>query len=252
MERSRKVARLRKVGRRDRRVPFSLVLRDLAPLLVALTLAAVVYAFRERCRRRRRMSPKLPDLTMAEAWALWRDGVVVSADRELQDGSPVPHDDAGESVPAALLEAERLCTDSDHPRLAVRRLILDQAAMSLHLDAVLRLGEEDRKLLLEGYEPDMVPRLRAACLTSGVLQAVLRLYAQLKYDDAVARDWFHHFLHLARPYIRERVRVAREYVLSMDEGSGRIVEVYDRLLHDLRKEMIEARPKKRFAAPDLP
>ena len=201
------------------------------------------------------MSPKLPGLTMAEAWTLWRNGVVASADRELQDGvarSPSPPDAVGESVRTALLEAERLCAESDHPRLAVRRLILDQAAMSLYLDAVLRLGEEDRKLLLEGYEPDMAPRLHTACRTSDVLQEVLRLYVQLKYDDAVARDWFHHFLHLARPYIGERVRVAREHVLSMDEGSGRIVEVYDRLLQDLRKEMIDARPKKRFATPDLP
>jgi len=231
------------------------MLRDLAPLFVALTIAAAVYAYREAQRGRSRTRPKMPSVTMAEAWRFWRDGLVNSADREIEESaarSGTLPDAVNQDVHAALLEAERRCVEADHPRLALRRLILDQAAMSLHLDAVLRLGEEDRKLLLQGYEPDMAPRLDTALLSSAVLQKVLRLYTQLKYDDAVAHDWFHHFLHLARPYVRERVRLAREHVLSMDEGSGRIVEVYDQLLQDLRKEMIDAKPKKRFVTPDLP
>jgi hypothetical protein len=42
------------------------VLRELFPLLTALTVAAVVYVVREQRRRRMRIAPPRPDIAMRE------------------------------------------------------------------------------------------------------------------------------------------------------------------------------------------
>jgi hypothetical protein len=80
----------------------------------------------------------------------------------------------------------------------------------------------------------------------------LRWYARMKYDDAVPGDWFHHYLRVAGPYVREKVRLAREHLVEFNEGAARFVQIYDALLAQLRHDMLAARPKKRFPPSDLP
>lgn len=227
------------------------VLRDLAPLLIALGVAAIIYILRETRRRRLRMNPSRPGLTMQEAWEL-----CLQDSSKHPDGVLIPAALQPEAVPAAavkrLFELEGRCLEADNPRVAVREAVLENAVIALHLEAISELGEPERAALLRGYAEGMDQLLRDAWTASTLQWIVLRLYSRLKYDDAVAGDWFHHFMHVARPYIREKVRLAREFVLRMDEGSGRFVEIYDSLLQELRREMLKARPKRRFAAPDLP
>ena len=231
------------------------MLDDLLPLLAALTVAAVVYGLREARRRRLRVSPPMPGLTMQEAWERWLGGA-----RHNLDDIFVPPGAAPDETPPrlraevgkSLMEIERRCAEADNPRAALRRAILHGAVIALHLEAVSALGEPERKALLQGYEEGMDELLRDAWRASTLTWIVLRQYGRLKYDDATASDWFHQFMHVARPYVREKVRMAREFVLQMDEGSGRFVEIYDELLQQLREEMLKARPKKRFVAPDLP
>ena len=79
----------------------------------------------------------------------------------------------------------------------------------------------------------------------------LRYYLRLKYDDAVADDWLHHFLRVARPYVREKVRLARDYLVEVDPSAGRFAEIYDKLLDELRREMLKTPPKRRFPPADL-
>ena len=78
------------------------------------------------------------------------------------------------------------------------------------------------------------------------------MYARWKFDDAVEDDWFHNYMNLARPYIREKVRLAKEHVIQMDASAARFAEIYDALLAELKEKMIKARPKQRFVRPDLP
>ena len=56
----------------------------------------------------------------------------------------------------------------------------------------------------------------------------------------------------AGPYIREKVRLAKEHILQADPGAGRFAELYDTLLGELRDKMLKARPKRRFVPSDLP
>ena len=107
-------------------------------------------------------------------------------------------------------------------------------------------------MLIKGYEEGMDTLLRAAITSSTVKWIVLRVYARWKFDDAVSNDWFHLYMHTARPYIREKVRLAREFVLRADAGAERFAEIYDTLLGELQEKMLKARPKKRFVRPDLP
>jgi hypothetical protein len=230
------------------------MLDDLLPLIVALTVATIVYVLRERRRRRHRLNPPRPDLTTREAWEMWRRGA-----RNYFDGAFVPagiepgvvSEHVQEGAGLSLGEAERLCNETENPRLALRRAILESAAISLHLAAISELGEAEKKALLKGYAEGMDELLQDAFRISTLRWMVLRQYARLKYDDATNADWFHHFMHVAGPYIGEKVRLARDSVLQVDKGSGRFVEIYDELLSELRKEMIKVRPKKRFVPPDL-
>jgi hypothetical protein len=79
----------------------------------------------------------------------------------------------------------------------------------------------------------------------------LRWFARMRFDDAVPDDWFHNYLRIAGPYVREKVRLARDYLLEVDPAAGRFAEIYDKLLDELRRNMLAARPKKRFPPPDL-
>ena len=233
----------------------SIVLRDLVPLAAVLAAATLIYVLRELARRRLLIRPSMPGLTMSEAWDLWLHGA-----RNGPDGAFVPAEITPEKIPAdlqagvkaSLLETESLSSEADNSRLVVRRTILNSAVIALHIEAISAFGEADRKALLKGYEEGMDQLLEGAWRASTLHWIVLRQYARLKYDDAAAADWFHHFMHVARPYIREKARLAREFVLRMDEGSGRFAEIYDELLEQLRKETLKAHPKKRFVTPDLP
>ncbi len=206
------------------------MLGDLVPLMAVLAAAAAIYYARERHRRRTEVRPPRPEITLAEAWEEWH-------------GSPAPED-----VPAI----ERHAAAADHPRLAIRAAILESAVLALHLEAIAELGEAERAALLKGYTPGMDGLLQESLRGAATRCAALRHYARLKYDDAVEDDWYDYFLRIAGPYIREKVRLAREYLLEVDEGARRFAEIYDQLLDELRREMLKARPKKRFPPPDLP
>ena len=199
---------------------------------------------RERHRRRTEIRPPAPDVTLPEA---------------AQSFLLVPHPDApllaaALAPPAgAELEAiERQLLADPHPRVALRRAILESAGMALHLEAIARLPEPERAMLLKGYEPGMDPLLRETHMEALARWAVLRHYARLKYDDAVPGDWFQQFLHVAGPYIAEKVRLARDFLVRIDEGAARFAEVYDALLDELRRDLLKTPPKKRFPPPDLP
>lgn len=227
------------------------MLRDLLPLIAALTIAVVIYAVRELRRRRTTVNPPFPDLTLAEAWQHWKRGVADHPDQTFFPADLAVAEEAKDFEPE-LDRIEAGLSSSEHPRLALRTAILESAGVSLHLDAIARLGEMERKALLKGYEDGMGTLLTSAQRLSTIRWAFLRLYARLKYDDAVPDDWFHNFLRVARPYVREKVRLAREHVLERNEGSGQFAQVYDRLLDGLAKDMLKVPPKRRFVAPDLP
>jgi hypothetical protein len=203
--------------------------RDLFPLIAALGAAVLIWVLRERHRRRTQINPPAPDITLPEA-------------AESFPGIPRPE----------LETIERQLSASDHPRLALRRAILESAGMALHLEAIARLPEPERAMLLKGYEPGMDPLLRQAHADALARCALFRHYARLKYDDAVPGDWYDHFLHIAGPYIAEKVRLARDFLVAVDEGAARFAEIYDALLDELRRDLLKAPPKKRFPPPDLP
>jgi hypothetical protein len=183
------------------------VLRELFPLLTALTAAAVVYAMRERHRRRMRIAPPRPDIAMREV-------------------SDTP----------ALLEIERACLATDNPRVAFRRAAIENAVAALYLETIAECGVENTGEMLRAH----TQAWRA-----------LREYLRLKYDDAVADDWFDHFTSVARPYIREKVRLTREFALHLDEGAERYARIYDELLQELLQEALAAPQKKSFVPPDF-
>ncbi len=228
---------------------------SLRHVLYALIGAVIVYIVREIRRRRVRVHPRWPDLTMEEAWELYVAGTRKHPDRRI-----IPAGVTSGRLPAAvredarrtLLEIEKAASRARNPRLLVRRAILANATLALLLETIAGYGAESRQALIRGYEEGMDSLLRSAVLSSTVKWVVLRLYARWKFDDAVPDDWFHLYLHTARPYIGERVRLAREFVLSADAGTGRFAEIYDALLGELQEKALKARPKKRFARPDLP
>lgn len=236
------------------RYPQDTVWRDFLPLFEGLVVAAAILAARELYRRRTHVSPPRPGISMEETWRLWLAGMAGAPDGRLQPApaSPAALDEAQRgTVEAGLLEIERRCLASDHPRLAVRSATLEAATSVLYLEAILPLGEVERRALLRGYEEGGEPRLRGMFVTTGAMWTVLRHYSRLRYDDAVPDDWFHQYMQVARPYIREKVRLARDHVIEMDEGAGRLVEIYDALLDELRRKCLAARPKRRFPPPDL-
>ena len=183
------------------------MLRELVPLLTALTVAAVVYAARERRRRRMRIAPPRPDLDM----------------REICDAP-------------ALLEIERAALSSDDPRAAFRRAALDNAVAALYLETIAACGVENTAEMLQGHTK---------------MWQALREYLRLKYDDAVPDDWFDHFTGVARPYIREKVRLTHEFALHLDTGAERYARIYDELLQELLQEALAAPQKKSFVPPDF-
>jgi hypothetical protein len=183
------------------------VLRELFPLLTALTVATVVYVKREQRRRRMRIAPPRPDIAM----------------RELCD-TP------------ALLEIERACLASDDPRVAFRRAAIENAVAGLYLETIAECGVQNTGAMLRAHRE--------------IWQA-LREYLRLKYDDAVGDDWFDHFMRVARPYIREKVRLTREFALHLDEGAERYACIYDELLQELLQEALAAPQKKSFVPPDF-
>jgi hypothetical protein len=205
---------------------------DFYPLLAALAIAALAYVLRERHRKRTRIQPARPDLTTDEAWQLWR------ADPEHQ----APDD--------VLAQARASLHDPDSMD-SLRREILRSATTALYLEAILELAETERKALLKGYEEGMEPLLRSVIGVSNVRWRVLRLYGRLKYDDAVAEDWFEQYVAVAAPYIREKVRLARAFLVEFDAGASRLVEIYDELLRDLETRLLKSPPKRRYAPPDL-
>jgi hypothetical protein len=98
------------------------VLRELFPLLTALTVAAVVYIMRERRSRRMRIAPPRPDITM----------------REVSDAP-------------ALLEIERSALATDDPRVALRRAAIDNAVAVLYLETIAECGVENTGELLRAH-----------------------------------------------------------------------------------------------------
>lgn len=183
------------------------MLRELFPLLTALTVAAAVYVVREQRRRRLRIAPPRPDLTMREV-----------------SGAP------------ALLEIERAALSTADPRVAFRRAAIENAVAALYLETVAECGVENTAGMLRAH--------------TAVYQA-LREYLRLKYDDAVPDDWFDHFTRVARPYIREKVRLTREFALHLDESAQRYARIYDELLQELLNEALAAPQKKSFVPPDF-
>jgi hypothetical protein len=183
------------------------MLRELFPLLTALTVATIVYVARERHRRRMRIAPPRPDLAMRDV-----------------SGAPL------------LLQIERAALATDDPRVAFRRAAIQNAVAALYLETIAACGVENTAELL---------RAHAEAWQS------LREYLRLKYDDAVPDDWFDHFTSVARPYIREKVRLTREFALHLDEGAERYARIYDELLQELLEEALAAPQKKSFVPPDF-
>jgi len=228
---------------------------ELEHILYALILAAAAYVVREVRRRRREIRPKNPAITIQEAWRRWEQGLRKHPDRHFAGGALDPA-----AVPEALREHARkrleemaalASSAGEHERQAVRRMILTHATLELLLDALVHCDEASRQALVQGYRPGMAEALRQAAAASRLEWLVLREYARWKFDDAVPDDWFHHYRGLAGPYIREKVRLARSYVVEADAGAGRFIEVYDTLLAELRDQALKARPKKRFPPGDL-
>jgi hypothetical protein len=215
------------------------VFADFIPLIVALAVAALIYLLRERHRRRTRIQPARPDLSMSEAWELWQ----AAADFQFSAASK-------QQAKNSLLETERALAASGDLR-SLRLEILRSATTALYLETILELAEPERAVLLKGYQEGMEPALRSVIEVSNMRWMVLREYGRLKYDDAVPEDWFHQYMEIARPYIGEKVRLAREFLVELDQGAARLAEIYDELLRDLEERLLKSPRKKRFVPPDL-
>lgn len=136
----------------------------------------------------------------------------------------------------ALLEIERDALVSGNPRDAFRRAAIKNAVAGLYLEAIADCGISNTGEML---------------LAHTEVWRTIREYLRLKYDDAVPNDWFEHFMLVARPYIRERVRLTNEFALHLDEGAEPYAKIYDQLLLDLVKEALAAPQKKSFVPPDF-
>lgn len=222
--------------------------------LYALVAAVVAYLVRELRRRRLRVNPRLPELTMEEAIELWRKGGGKDPDAALLSASlrGAPEGPILEAAARVAREAEQRSLRAGSPRQAIREAILAQATLALKLEAICERDERTRAALVAGYQPGMEELLGEGARICHTGWRLLRCYARLKFDDATPEDWFHRYVHLARPYIREKVRLAEAAIVEMDEGARRFAEIYDLLLGDLKKEALAAPPKKRFVRPDLP
>ncbi len=228
---------------------------SLRHLLYALLIAVAVYIVREVRRGRRRVRPRRPDFRIEEAWANWKAGIARHPDQRLltplanPSSTPAP---LLASIEQSLRETERLAAQADNPRLFLRRAALSSATLALQLAAIAEQDEPARRALIQGYEEGMDSRLRDAVAAHTARWVVLREYARWKFDDAVPNDWFHHYMDFAGPYVREKVRLAREFILRADPGAGRFVQIYDQLLAELRDRVLKTPPKKRFVPAGLP
>ena len=222
--------------------------------LYALVAAVVVYLVRELRRRRLRVNPRLPELTMDEAVELWRKGGGKDPDAALLPESlrSAPEGPVLEAAVRVAREAEQRSLRAASSRQAIREAILAQATLALKLEAICARDERARAALVKGYQPAMEELLGEGARICHASWRLLRCYGRLKFDDAAPEDWFHRYVRLARPYIREKVRLAEAAIVEMDEGARRFAEIYDLLLADLKKEALAAPPKKRFVRPDLP
>jgi hypothetical protein len=120
--------------------------------------------------------------------------------------------------------------------VAFRRAAIENAVAALYLETIAEFGVENTGEMRRAH----IDTWRA-----------LREYLRLKYDDAVPDDWFDHFTSVARPYIREKVRLTREFALHLDEGAERYARIYDELLQELLQEALAAPQKKSFVPPDF-
>lgn len=227
---------------------------SLRHFVYALVAAVIAYIVRELRRRRLRVNPRRPELTMAEAVELFGRGADRDPDRVLVPDHlrGVPPPSVLEAAARTALEAEQQGLRAASARQAIREAILGQATLALKLEAILGRDERARAALIAGYQPGMEELLVEGARICHESWRLLRFYARLKFDDAAPEDWFHRYVRLARPYIREKVRLAEAAVIEMDEGARRFIEIYDLLLADLKKEALAAPPKKRFVPPDLP
>src|SRR5205814_1705299 len=196
-------------------------LADFYPLIMALAIATVMYIVRDRHRKRTRIAPARPDLTLTEAWELWR------AQRNFE---------ATEDVLAQTRDSLEEPDSLD----SLRREIVRSATTALYLEAILQLGDAERKALLKGYQEGMERLLRGIVGVSNVRWRVLREYGRLKYDDAAPEDWFEQYVQVAAPYIGEKVRLARAFLVELDQSASRLVEIYDELLHDLESNLLKS------------
>jgi hypothetical protein len=226
------------------------VLRDLMPLFLFLVSAAVVYAVRERRRRLYTVKPPAPDITLGEVWESLPEALPAHPDRAIlpQAGLEAAAGEVGTRVSAL----EGALGASDDPRAALRAAIVESATRALHFTILSRLSEADKPVLLGGYQPGMEGLVENAAAVCWLECALLRRYAQLRHDDAVPGDWFHHFLSHARPYVKEKVRLARECLIERNQGAAASAGHYDVLLAELAGDAMRAAPKRRFVPPDYP
>jgi hypothetical protein len=220
---------------------------DFVPLVAALMVAAAVYVLRERHRRRTLVNPLRPDLMLPEAWELWRAGQAKNPDLRFVASGFAASPAVEAQVARDLAEIAGGVGDLE----ALRREIVRSATTAMYLETILTTSETERKALIKGYEEGMEPLARDAIAASTLRWVVLREYGRLKYDDAVADDWFHQYMELAGPYIREKVRLAREFVAELDAGAARLAEIYDELLRELGERLLRSPRKKRYVRPDL-
>ena len=226
---------------------------ELVPLLLALGAASAVYALRDRARKRKSVRPAYPDISVQQVWELWKRGIRDASDTSLEvlQAGEFPVRLEGQIV-TQMLQTEHLCVKSEYPRIALRRAILENSTVVLHLEALLQVGEAERQVLLSGYQAGMEPWLRDSLADARVRCGVLRQYAHWKFDHTAEDDWLHYFYRTAGPYIREKVRLAQEVCLERDKESLRLVEIYDQLLQELGHRSLKAAPKQQFPRPDLP
>lgn len=195
-------------------------------------------------------------MELIDAWERWLEGIADHPDaRFIPSGfsaAGVTQEVRQDAERGLALLQNQIAGSDDHERQLVRRSILANATLAALLDALSTTSEEARAALVKGYEPGMAELINNATASSHVKWIVLRDYARWKFDDAVANDWFHEYMGKAKPYIREKVRLAKEYVLRTDPGAGRFAELYDTLLSELRDRLLKTPPKRRFVPSDLP
>ncbi len=198
--------------------------------------------------------PRYPNLSLEQAWTLWLEGEETHPDLSLAPSGTnwrQPNERAAEIMQGRLASiSERL--DASTFRSETRTAVLQAASSAVYLEAALAMEESDRPAVLQGYQAGMEPLLIDALRCATLEWLVLRLYARLRFDDAVPEDWFHHFLQVARPYAREKARLAAVWMLRLQEDASEFVRVYDQLLEELAQRMAQSAPKKRFPPPDLP